>query len=391
MAPTIKRFLGLNNVSDPLRLKAGWLQRADNIDITDTGAIVRRDGYTKTFDGDVSAAFCTFDFARMYVVDGGALKRVYDDMTTVTLATGLQALPMQWAEINDQVFYTNGVDSGVITAMGDVLPWAWPVPGPVSCAAAAGSLDPGVYQVTCTYLLPDGRETGAGMTIERLIVEGEALVINDIPQVEGLRTQVYIAPANSTVFSLAFDAPGATATWNSPASALGIDLVTDNYDPLPDGCSYIAAWRGRMCAAQYFPHADFTAVWMSQPLGFHLFNLAEAFIMVPGRATMLAAHNDAMVIGTASRIYAYNGELAELADYGVVPGHTAVRDGKDGPLMFWSTRGLCTAMPFSNITLRNISVDCGVSAGAAIIQKDGAKRYVVALQKGGEIFNQRGT
>ena len=42
----IKEFRGLNNVTDPLRLGLGWLATADNIDVTDTGSIIRRKGYS---------------------------------------------------------------------------------------------------------------------------------------------------------------------------------------------------------------------------------------------------------------------------------------------------------------------------------------------------------
>ena len=69
-----KTFRGLNNVTDPLRLGLSWLAQADNVDITATGALRKRAGYTKPFSGVLSGAYATLDFKRLYVVDSGVLK-----------------------------------------------------------------------------------------------------------------------------------------------------------------------------------------------------------------------------------------------------------------------------------------------------------------------------
>jgi hypothetical protein len=389
----LKRFKGLNNVSDPLRLKFGWLQTADNLNITDTGALERRDGYSKEFDGAISGAYTTADYKRFYIVDGGTLKAVNKDMTMTELKTGLSSQPVHWTEINEQVFYTNGLDSGIITKGGAVLDWSWAIPEPTTLVAITGALPAGTYQVACTYVLPDGRETGSADAATIYLDGAHALQINDIPHVAGYLTQVYIAPADSTVFQLAYaDFAGGSATWNGSVDQLGVDLVTHTFDPIPLGCTHIAAWRGQMYAAQYFTDSDQTALWISEPLGFHLFNLNASFIVVPGRVALLAPHADGLVIGTESRIYVYDGEgIKEVADYGVVPGYGWAADEDDSKqILFWTQRGVCTALPFSNITSGHISVDCGLSAGAAIIRKNGAKRFVVALRRGGDNFNQRG-
>ena len=385
-----KRFLGLNNVTDPIRLKFGWLQKADNIDITDTGAINRRSGFSKSLTAKPSGAYSTIDFTRVYIVDDGALKQVNADMSSAVLRTGLNAKPMHWAEINDQVFYTNGIDSGVILQNGVVIDWAWPDPTMVDLSAISGNLPPGVYQVACTYLM-NGRETGASDASAIYLDGTEALQINNIPQVVGLDTLVYIAPANSTVFQLAYSTAQTSATWGESPDELGVDLTTQFLDSLPNDCSYLAAWRGQIYAASYFSDSDSTALWISEPLGFHLFDLNSSFIMVPGRVTLLAPHESGLIIGTETRIYAHDGDkMDQLADYGVVPGWGWAKDD-DGQILFWSKRGLCAGLPFSNMTLRQISVDCGLSAGAAIIRQNGAKRFVVALEQGGDNFNQRGT
>jgi hypothetical protein len=157
-------------------------------------------------------------------------------------------------------------------------------------------------------------------------------------------------------------------------------------EPLPLGVGVIQHWRGRIYAAQYFPELNQSAVWFSQPLGFHLFALDTDFILLPGQVTMLAPHASALIIGTDSAIHTYDGAvLTDLAPYGVVPGQHWSDD--DGRILFWSARGLCAALPFVNVTERQISVAPGFRAGGCVIHSDGQKRFVAVLQQGESPFN----
>lgn len=381
--PGIQGFNGLNNVTDPLRVGLGWLVQADNINVTDTGGMTRRDGYSLSQAGDFRAVYTTLDFSRLYAVVGSALK----DYAGNTLATLTSTEPMFWTETNDQVFFNNGTDSGVILPDNTVLAWGWQVPTAPAATAVTGSLAAGLYQVRCTFTLPDGRETGMGESAEIVLVEGQALQVNTIPLLAGYTTNVYIAPANSTVYQLAFSTTSLSAfTWNTSPDSLGPELLNQFLDRLPVGATVIQAWGGRMYAAQYFPSEDQTVVWFSQPLGYHLFNLNQDFFMVPGHVHMLAPHTNALIVGTGARIFAYNSEKLELvAPYGVVPGqHWSVDDER---ILFWTTRGLCAVLPFTNLTEKQVSVAPGVHAGGCVVRSGGQKRYLAALQQGGSAFN----
>lgn len=380
----VKSFTGLNNVSDPLRLGLGWLTQADNVNISDTGALSKRDGYSLTRAGQYTAAYATVDTQRLYLVDNTTLK-TFDG---TILKTGLSTAPMYWAEVNDQVYFNNGVDSGIIQPDNSVLEWRWAGPAAPAVAAVTGTLPTGLYQIRCTFTLPDGRETGTSDAAEIAIAEGQALQVTGIETRAGHITNVYIAPANSEVYQRAFSSIGATAfVWNSSPDELGVDLLNSFCDPLPLGADVVQAWKGRMFAAQYLPSEDQTVVWFSEPLGFHLFSLNSDFFMVPGRVLMLAPHDEALIVGSDQRIYAYNGEkLDQLAPYGVVPGQHWSKDDDDR-LLFWSKRGLCAALPFSNLTETQVSVGPGASAGGTIVRSHGQKRYVVALKQGGSAFN----
>lgn len=381
---TVRSFQGLNNVGDPMRLGLSALVQADNVNISASGAMSKRAGYAQTLAGSITGAYGSIDFQRMYFVDGGALKTI----TGKTLRTGLSAAPMYWAEVNEHTYFNNGIDRGVIAPDDTLSDWAWTVPGTPSASAVAGNLAPGTYQVRLTYTLADGRETGTGDPASVILTEGQALQITDIPQVAGYRTNVYIAPASSTVFQYAATPLSAAMTWNFGPDSLGADLLTAFLDPLPLGTDVVQAWRGRMFAAMHMPASDQTAIWVSQPLGYHLFNLNSGFLMVPGRVLAMAPHDDALIVGTDKRIFAYDGKsLAQLAEYGVIPGRSWAMDGK--AVMLWTQRGACSALPFKNLTEARVSVAPGTQAGAAVIASDGQKKFVVALHAGGTAFNQR--
>ena len=128
-------------------------------------------------------------------------------------------------------------------------------------------------------------------------------------------------------------------------------------------------------------------IWFSQPLAFHLFDQSKDFIMVPGRVTMLAPHDSGLVIGTDKRIHAYTGDqLADHAPYGVVPGQHWSEDD-DKRILFWSKRGLCASLPFTNLTESQVSVAPGASAGGCVIRTGGQRRYLSVIQQGGSAFN----
>jgi len=103
----ITRFKGINNVSDPMRLDMSWLVQADNVNITDTGALTKREGYALSRTGVFLSAYTTLDFSRMYLATALGIQ----GFTGENLVALTSSNPVYWAEVNEQVFYNNGVDS----------------------------------------------------------------------------------------------------------------------------------------------------------------------------------------------------------------------------------------------------------------------------------------
>lgn len=390
--PTVTQFLGLNNTADPLNLGLSWLTTANNIVITDAGRIKVREGYTKTISSGAEAGYSTIDHKRAYVVQGVDLNALASASSYTTISTSMtNGLWVHWAEVNGDVYFSNGVDYGIIRPDNTIIPLSWTLPTEPSLAAVTGTLDPGLYQVCTTFLMDDGRETGAGPVSTIELLEGQALQISSIAQTSGAVARVYIAPANSTVFGLAYEGYQSARLWDYPPESLGVDLLTADLHAIPDGSTVIQFFRGRLYAAQYMPGSDMTALWFSQPLGFHLFDLATDFIAIDGRVLFLAPHDSGLVIGTDSAIHVWNGEsMATLAEYGAVPGRAwSVDDSQPGkPIYFWTQRGMCRFPEFAILTPQ-VSVAPGVQVGSAVMQVGGQRRFVAALHSGGDAFNDR--
>lgn len=388
----ISKFLGLNTADDPARLGKGWLQQADNVIITDTGAVERRDGYSLALSATPRGAYTMADFSRMYLVNDTSLVQVMPDMTTRVLATGYARRPMYFVEVNNEVFFTNGVNSGRIMADGRVLPWGWTIPQEPTLEAASGTMPAGMYRVICSFLLADGRETGTSREARITLDDNQALRITNIPQMAGARTAVYIAAANSTVFRRAFDTTLPAATWNGGANSLSVEAATQFAMPLPRDAILPAAFEGRVYVASFDAARNVSTLWASEPLAWHLFKPQKSFLQVVGRAGVLTSTDEGLVIGTDETIMRWTGEkMEQLADYGVVPGYNVATDSETGDTYTWTQRGVCRLSPFQNLTEGHLRVPPGVQAGGCVIRSRGQSHFVVALQSGGEAFNPRST
>lgn len=394
----LSRFLGLNNVADPMIGTVGqdgkpltwsWLSQADNVDVSDQGHLVRRSGFVPFVAGsNIKAAFTTFDFSRMYVVDGGVLLEVLQDGTTIELWDGL-AGPYRWAETNGMVFLSCS-EKLQIHRNRDVQSWVVPTPTGGVVTQVSGGAPQGLYQICFTHMTEDGREGGASASIPVALIQGGMSI--EAPMVEGHYTVVYLA-ARGTVFRalvvLTHAHAGPYVIRDIDENALGRELANQFLDSLPAGVEYIAHRKGRMYGAEYLPNQDQTVIWFSQPLGYHLFNLNQDFFLVPGRVLQLADADTHLLVATGERIYLYSEEgLTQVAEYGVVPGQHADR-GNDGKTYFWATRGLCRVAPFENLTEGRVSVAPGIQAGGGVIHEHGRVRYVATLHRGGAAFNPR--
>lgn len=386
----VTSWKGLNNVGEQTRVGMEWLSVADNVDVTKAGRIESREGFVKVLQSAASQGFSTNDFKRGYVVGGGLLHKINQSPASLSaIAAMTSSARCHWAELNNDVYLSNGVDFFRIQEDGAVSSWQLVPPGPVTLSAVPGRMDAGLYQVACTFIDETGRESGASTAQAIHLQAGQAISVAGIEQAAGV-TRVYITPADSPVFGLASTTSSTSIVWNDSPDMLGEALATMHMDGVPSGVTAIAMFKGRMYAAMHLPAENTSVVWASKPLQPHLFDLSEDFIMVPGEVRMLADTTDALIVGTNRSIHAYDGEsLSTLASYGVPRGAPSVRDTQTSKTFMWTNRGICEALPFANLTSANVSLPPGSAAYLAIVERYGQRKLIATTDDGGTAFNQR--
>lgn len=395
----LDRFLGLNNVADPMRgfgtAPDGshntweWQSVADNVNGTNSYGMERRDGYTLSVAGTaITASFSTFDYARLYIIDSGDLKRVNADGSTTTLHSSLSGTAY-WSEQNDVVYLSCGTSKLEIHQDNTVRRWGVPTPDQPDVSATNGNLFAGVVQIALTYTDSYGREGGACPAVAVTVAENGGLTVANIPQLSGFAPNIYMTEADGTVFYRAVVLPEGTTAFTITSLPIGPALTTQFLDECPETAGRIAFMGANAYAAEYIPEIDQTVVWFTENFGYHLFNLNSDYFIVPGEVTQLFGSEAGLLVATHNRCFVYdNDTLVRVAEYGAVPGQHADR-GPDGKTYFWTKRGLCCVMPFENLTEANVSVAPGVLAGGGIIEKGGYRRYIAVLHTGGDAYNAR--
>lgn len=105
----IKKFLGLINTTDEEKQPLGALSLAENVCMTATGTIFRRDGYEKVIDAsNITGSYGTTDNRYMFLINNGTLI-YFDGANFRSLAAGLPIRPSFWCEESpNSVFVISG-------------------------------------------------------------------------------------------------------------------------------------------------------------------------------------------------------------------------------------------------------------------------------------------
>ena len=384
-----KSFKGLNTVADPVRLDLRWLTQAVNVHANSTGGIERRMGYECVSRTPTITAFSRSDSKFTYLQRDGAIT----DLAGVELVKTTSKRPMWWGEINNEVYYSNGPDAGKFVDGYSHATWRLPIPREpvVVVNTGSGAIIPGAYQVRTTVVAPDGRESGWS---DAAIIDctSNTASFSITPSVfDGYTTRIYITAVGSSSpqYAGSLSSPG-TMSWFGDPNQLGFDATTNFLDSLQPNVDVFAFFKASCYAAEFMPQSDVSVIWVSEPLGYHLFNLNSGFMLLPGRVRMLCATEDALIIGTDRAVFAFDGKtLTRIALYGVIAGQNCVRDTqvKTNRILFMSERGLCEALPFNNLTEDRVAIPRAARAGGVFMQQDGHCRFIATLHDVGGVYN----
>ena len=101
-----KKFRGVCNTTDPLRVPPGHLAIAHNVDVDDENMLHRRLGYVLKYSGDCHSLWSNGTVC-LFVKSGTLYSLDPDLVTTTALKTGLSDNRMEYTDLDAMVVFTN--------------------------------------------------------------------------------------------------------------------------------------------------------------------------------------------------------------------------------------------------------------------------------------------
>lgn len=372
---SIGAFIGLNNRLPVTRLETSLANRspatyfrvADNVELTASGLIRRRQGFALASAGGFHSLWA--DEQDAYAVKDGALLHIHPLTMAQTLAApDVGAGRVSYARLPDgMVYWTNGRSIGRLS--GAVARDAvTPAPNPTPIATAtAGSLTPGRYQVCFTALSNDG-ESATTEPQEVLLPNGGGIAFAGLTPA----TLVYATGADGAVFNEI--APG---DYLSPGNT-GAVCSTFMLATMPAG-SAIAHYRGSLLVAR----GKF--LYLSEPYRYGLMNAGRGFIPFPKEITVIQPCEDGLYV-CADKTYWIPGDPLSanpvvVQPFGALPG-SAVFDPEEQTAYWQSRQGVVVAKPGGQTAAPQYAAltFASASSGATLVREQDGERHVIAAR-----------
>lgn len=321
-------FLGIDNRLPDFdlrintrQLSGNYLRRAENVDIDNSGNLRRRESelLVQALTG-AHSLYLTSDTAG-YLVRDSVLFAItlptYGENFAKTLTSND---PVSWLPIGDDLYFSNGTDSGRIT-QGLLFPLGLPTPDAPACNAVGGSLTAGTYQVAVSYFnITTGEEGGISASHNPVLAAvGGLHVPLPAPMTGATHANVYVSTVNGSVPMLAATvALGAAATDIVIQPTPGRESNGRYEEPLPAGTLFSS--NGRLCSFSG------STVYVGLPFRPGYYLPADGYIPFPADVS-IAIENQAGTFIAADKTYWVPGDLgnvegalATVLPYGAVPG-----------------------------------------------------------------------
>lgn len=384
----VSTFKGVRNDVSPERFDKDDLQVCANIELDDTGRPSQRGG-TTVIDAEPLHSLWAND-ELCYGVREGTLQRLHPGLTWQNLNVPIAGERVAYARTGNDVFFSDGLRTGIVGTDG-YRPWGIAVPPQPTFVKGFGSLSPGKYLVTMTYVRRDGKESGASPVFTLDIAQGEGVVftlpVSTDPWAE--TKNLYISDCNGEVPYLigVIDNSVTTAgVWQMPAGRT-LTVRTLRMGPPPAG-HVLGYYKGRVYVAEN------NYLWYSQPYEFELVHRAMNFLGFTSPVRTFAAVSDGIFIGSDDETIFMRGDdpkdftRKQVAPYGTVlgtevmiPEHEFGKGDRQSPVMGWmSTEGFCVGFDggdFTNLTGGRYTPPEGVAKGASLLKTRGASPQLV--------------
>lgn len=315
---TLKSFTGINNVLPPERLSAKELQAALNTDIDQSGALLRRSGYSEVSDSCHKNIWQADGFM-LATVEGNDLVAIPPAGDPVVVQEAMGTARVWYVNLPDgRTAFSNGAITGVTDGGAAV---AWGVERPASTGALtpiAGLLHEGEYQPSITYVrTADGLESAPAYGTPETFDGG--FMLTGLPVLAGHTINVYLDGflAGSTANNI-FTFAGANHELVSASR-------TDYFEPAPAG-RCLALWRGRCLVAKD------KVLYASRPHEWQHFDVRRDFKQFSGEITSVVPVDGGIFVGTTAELaFLAGAEFDKLQYQQAIPGWVVLGSGVQAP------------------------------------------------------------
>lgn len=298
---TLKFPAGIDNRSREYELIEGAARTLTNLDVARAGGLRCRFGIRRVAAGDCHSLFAHPNGNYALLVQAGSLCRLAVD-ETLTFLTGV-AGPVVYAELNGDIFWSDGATVGRVTAAGASALWGLATPALPPVSTGAGPLPAGTYQVAMTaFHVASGLESGAAEPASITLTTPGSLTLTAPSASAGFQFRVYLTPPSGESGELRRVAtvdPGASVTL-STTTPDGPRLPS-LFAVKPYPSSRLVTYKGRLWGASG------AVLWYTSELSPHWLFPASGFLAFESSIRMLGAAEDGIYVGLSDRTYYLQG------------------------------------------------------------------------------------
>jgi hypothetical protein len=356
-----------------------------NVDFMDDGRSVTRNGYeTVSVGTSLHSLRRQGDKVLLGMASTINVVESLNPLSLTQLRSGLDVRTISYAERGGEVWWSNGVQSGRISALNADSPWVPPAPGNiVSLADGVGNLHPGAYRIALTHSMADGEESVTSDIYDHTLAATGAIVVT-LPAAQAGVTyfNIYCTEANGDILQKYSTVVAATASVTITDPADGRQLRNRGFlSPLPAGDA-ICFHGNRLLSLK----GEF--LYYSEPWDYGVYDPQQNFVVLGQTGSLLASVEEGVFVA-ADRTWFYSGDdikaavPVEVQKVGAVSGTVFEHPDDTRAKGWYSQEGLVVGMPDGG--LKKVQKELGFIAPTAISgstwlrERDGQTHVVVSL------------
>ena len=304
-------------------MSGNYLREAENVDIDNARRLRRREGEALLQAMTAPHSLHMISDTQGYLVRSSVmylatLSPTYSEAFAKSLTSNAR---MSWVEEGADLFFSNGTDSGRITA-GTFYPLGMPTPTAPGVATTTGSMFEGTYQVAVSYYnVATGEEGGVSPSNNPVLGTAGGLIVALPAATPGAtHVNVYVSTVNGSIPMLAgsYVVGTASATFTAqPATTREANVRFEA--PLPAGRLFMSG--SKLCSAV----GKLVYVGLPYRYGYH--DVVAGYLEFPETVAVAIENQMGTYIATTKKTHWFPGDLADVQGvvsdplpFGGVPG-----------------------------------------------------------------------